>query len=141
MKAIYKNLEITAEFITGMQQSEAFGDKDSKLYCNKFEVSVLNTDTKEQIQFDFFGSHNDYMKGKTELNEKDLLNAFDCFLMDAESGMLSFEDFCSDLGYDEDSRRAERIHKLCEEAGYKLTDLIGSIDCDFVNEFREANEL
>lgn len=141
MKAIYKNLEITAEFITGMQQSEAFGDKDSKLYCNKFEVSVLNTDTKEQIQFDFFGSHNDYMKGKTELNGSDLLNAFDCFLMDAESGYLDFEDFCNDLGYDEDSRRAERIHKACEESGSKLIQLVGPMKYDFINEFREVNEL
>ena len=141
MKAIYKNLEITAEFITGMPQSEVFGDKDSKLYCNKFEVSVLNTDTKEQIQFDFFGSHNDYMKGKTELNENDLLNAFDCFLMDALSGSLSFEDFCGEFGYDQDSRTAERIHKACEEANDKLNDIVNDDIYDFTNEFKEINDL
>lgn len=40
--------------------------------------------------------------------------------MDAACARDSFEDFCSNLGYDTDSRRALRIYLDCQESGHKL---------------------
>ena len=39
---------------------------------------------------------------------------------DAVAGMNDFSDFCSELGYDEGSRRAEKIYKACQKATAKL---------------------
>ena len=39
-----------------------------------------------------------------------------CLQLDARTGEhLLFEDFCSDLGYDPDSRKAERVWRACQE--------------------------
>ena len=138
MKAIYKNLEITAEYIKTLSQNEVWEGSRNGLMTNKFEVTV--TSEHDSITFYFHGSHQDYLNGKIELSEDELLSAFDCFLADAICGDLSFDEFCSQLGYDEDSRRAEKIHKSCEDSFSDFQSLnVGNI-YDFSNEFREAHE-
>ena len=48
-----------------------------------------------------------------------------CLASDANGSDQDFESWAADLGYDPDSRRAERIHKtICRQAG-KLQDLLG----------------
>lgn len=37
-----------------------------------------------------------------------------------------FEEFCADLGYDEDSRTAERVYNACAETYKQLRSLLGS---------------
>lgn len=51
---------------------------------------------------------------------KEVVEAFQCFVSDATSGLQGFEEFCSELGYDTDSRAAERTHKACQLAAKKL---------------------
>jgi hypothetical protein len=70
--------------------------------------------------FDFYASHADYLAGKTELTDSDLLGAFDCILRDAESGQESFNEFCGEFGYDNDSIKALRIWEACKETREKL---------------------
>jgi len=56
-----------------------------------------------------------------EINkESDLLHAFDCFVSDAIAGKNSFEEFCSEFGYDQDSRKAHKIYKACVKSCAKL---------------------
>ena len=43
-----------------------------------------------------------------------------CLLSDATACEQSFRDWCSDYGYDEDSRKAEATYRACQEAGDKL---------------------
>jgi len=92
--------------------------------------------------FLFYGSNHDYMSEKDELDFKGLIDAFASFLDDARYGKLRFEDFCSELGYDEDSRRVEKIHKECAKAHAKVVKLmegtIANLD-DFMID--AANEL
>ena len=51
--------------------------------------------------------------------------------MDAQSGRESFADFCANLGYDEDSRKAEETWRACADiyrsTGADLTEAIGKI--------------
>lgn len=47
-------------------------------------------------------------------------------LSDAECGASSFEDFCAEFGYDEDSRAAERTYHACKAMGPKLRRLLGT---------------
>ncbi len=46
-------------------------------------------------------------------------------LIDARAGELSFEDFCGELGYDQDSRRAEQIWKACNRVAPRVRCLLG----------------
>jgi hypothetical protein len=57
-----------------------------------------------------------------EPTDKDVLP---CLLSDYSVVDESFEDFCANFGYDEDSRKAEKIYKQCVKNGKKLERLFG----------------
>lgn len=125
--------------ITGTYKSTVLGfpNSEDKLYHNEFLVTIKRVlDNGETIKrsFKYYGSVVDYEKHREkqerrlsikdpELNEKDLLFAFRSFIEDAIAGDMSFNDFCGDFGYDTDSRRAEKIHKLCQKSLKKTLDL------------------
>lgn len=52
----------------------------------------------------------------------ELADVLDCLVSDASSVRNSrgFEDWCADLGYDTDSRKAEKTYKTCERQADKL---------------------
>jgi hypothetical protein len=96
-------------------------------------VTVTNTETENEIEFDFWASI-----AKPELeSEYDILNAFYCFISDAISGTYTFEEFCSEFGYDEDSRRAEKIWKECKKSYGKLISIFDGDIYDLANELQE----
>lgn len=48
-----------------------------------------------------------------------------CVLSDASSGEAdSFAEFCAELGYDDDSRKAEKIYAACQQITKKLRQLL-----------------
>lgn len=51
----------------------------------------------------------------------------DCIASDSAGveNARSFEDWCGDYGYDTDSRKAERIFKVCEAQAQKLKNFLG----------------
>jgi len=59
--------------------------------------------------------------------EPDAEGVLNCLFSDSISveNCASFEDWCSDLGYDSDSRKAERIFKVCEKQAEKLKGFLG----------------
>lgn len=108
-------------------------EKNSRPQHNKFRVTVVCNNIKRS--FSYFDSIADYMKGKKELSDSDLQNAFYCFVSDSVSGESSFEDFCSEFGYDSDSRTAEKIWRSCGRLSEKLNVLLPpDVDsCDLLN--------
>lgn len=52
----------------------------------------------------------------------------DCLASDASGADQSFEDWCSDLGYDTDSRSAERTYNAVRQEMYDLRKLLGTAD-------------
>lgn len=96
---------------------------DSSMLHNKFQVRVVNTDTHAGVKFDFYGSYTDCTKDVTVLDAEGLKGALECFLLDAMSGEYSFADFCSEYGYDQDSRAAKKTHKSCVKAAEKFRKL------------------
>lgn len=48
-----------------------------------------------------------------------------CLLMDSSALDLTFEEWCSEMGYDTDSRKAEKIYNLCVENAIKVKRLLG----------------
>jgi len=114
--------------------------KDSKGYHNQFNVSITNMETKKRISFKFYGSIADYQEGKDYIEKSEYPFLVYCFLSDSHSGYNTFDDFCSEFGYDTDSRNAEKIYKLCirsQEKAYKLGIQTESELCDLMNELNE----
>ena len=54
-------------------------------------------------------------------------DVLDCIASDActVENALTFEDFCDELGYDTNSRRAERTHKFCLATRKRLLQFLG----------------
>lgn len=57
-----------------------------------------------------------------ELSAADVLS---CLISDCFAGEQSFEEFCSDMGYDADSRTAERTWKLCASMAPRVRRFLG----------------
>ena len=96
-----------------------------------------------KTSFFFHGSIYDYQNGKAYYKEDQFPFMLYCFLSDSHSGYMSFDDFCGGFGYDTDSRKAEKIHKLCKRSMDKVRKLgIDTEDqlCNLLNELNEKYE-
>lgn len=102
-------------------------DKNSNYVHNHFKIT-LSCDGK-RIYFDFYGFENDFRNKKKELNEEDLKFAFYCFVSDAIYANDSFEDFCANLGYNEEERSSEQIYKVCCKSLSKIEKIL-PVECD-----------
>ena len=99
---------------------------------NNHKVTVKYKGKK--FAFDFWSS----MASPKMKEDSDNINAFYCSLSDAISAKESFSDFCSNFGYDEDSRTAERIYKACEKTLVKVEKVFECDLYDLVNEIQET---
>ena len=130
MKATYKQFEINTVY---------HGDKcwscDNRNYNNHI-VTVKNKENGKTTRFEFWCS---IMHPEFE-SEYDVLNACYCFVSDALSGLYSFDEFCSEYGYDTDSRKAEKVYKACKRAYSKFERVSGFSEDEmygFINELSE----
>ncbi len=129
-KATFKQFEIKASY-KGNKKAEWSQDN-----FNNHMITVTNLETKEKIRFEFWASIAHPML-KTE---HDILNAFYCFVSDAISGNYSFDEFCSEFGYDTDSRQAEKIYRKCIKQYDRLSKIFDGDIYDFANELQEVAE-
>ena len=112
-------IDVTSTFVEWVKGFP--GDKKDINYHGRFKIH-LSTESGSD-SFDFYGSAFNAGKNKTVMNDDDLKNALECIISDALSGIYSFEEFCSEFGYDEDSRRADRAHKACEDTYNRIVAL------------------
>jgi hypothetical protein len=70
----------------------------------------------KRMSFDYFDSINNYLKGVTELRAYDALTCCSSELHCPDT----FEDFCSEFGYDEDSRKDEKTFRALKKFSDKL---------------------
>mgnify|MGYP001022597990 CR=1 FL=1 len=129
MKTTFKNFLINSTFK---------GDKvapwsDKQQNYNNHTITVTNTETEQKISFEFWGS---IMEPEVK-TEDELLHAFYCFISDAVSGNYSFNEFCGEFGYDEDSRKAEKTWKACKKSLEKLNKIYNGDVYDLANELQE----
>lgn len=88
-------------------------------YYNQYKVKVIYKNKSRT--FDYGDSVHNYQQG-IEPNKKDLL---ECLCSDYTSNTDSFTDFCSEFGYDPDSRKVEKIFNDIIKEKQKLNDLFG----------------
>lgn len=106
------------------------------MYHNQFKITV-QTD-KGRRSFNFYGSQQDWSDGVKELDKSALKGALECFISDACAGDQDFENFCDEMGYDHDSRKAEKIHAACVKSLDKFNFLTDNADVyDTVNAINE----
>lgn len=68
-----------------------------------------------------------YNMGSAHTSEPGAASVLSCLISDNESvkNARSFEDWCGDMGWDSDSRRAERTYNACRDLGAKVERLLG----------------
>jgi len=66
-----------------------------------------------------------FYQGLAHKKEPDLKTVLSSLQLDARSGAEGFDDFCSELGYDPDSRKAEAIWKACRKTRDAMQKLLG----------------
>ena len=80
----------------------------------------------------------DYSMGAAHTGSPELADVLHCLLSDAEAGAQSFEDFCADLGYDTDSRKAEKTWQACKVTAVGLNRLFSNSDLHDLRELFEG---
>lgn len=131
VKATFKQFEIKANY-KGTKKAEWSDNRHQNF--NNHMVTIKNIETEQKITFEFWASIAHPVLNK----EYDILNAFYCFVSDAVSGSESFENFCSELGYDSDSRTAEKIYRKCKKQLEKLNRIYDGDIYDLVNELQDV---
>ena len=95
-------------------------------------VITLTDRDNESLSFDFFGSEAD----KSESKDPSKGSILECIASDL-STEEKFEDFCSSLGYDSDSRTAERIFNAVQKQKQNFRAFLGAEQYDeLVNLFQ-----
>lgn len=98
---------------------------------NHFVVTLENENRR--VSFDFFDSVNNFNAGKTEL---DAYSVLACCSGDYHCPE-TFEEFCSEFGYDADSRKAEKTFKACQKQSAKLKKIFDTQE--MVDDLMEIN--
>lgn len=123
IEVIGKRFELRSKLIAS---GVNFPNADTETLHNHFKITVKRIDFLNGIKrsFDFYDSQFNYENGLEDLkDELHLKLTFESFISDCLCGINSFEGFCSEFGYDTDSRKAEKIFKLCKKALDKALDL------------------
>lgn len=68
----------------------------------------------------------DFWQGSAITGEPDVLGVLDCLLSDSGTADNAFEDWCAELGYDTDSRKAEATYRACQKVRENMQRLLGS---------------
>ena len=133
MTTNYKIFKLTSEFLG----DKAWGTDTKNQNYNNHKITVVNTETKKRTSFEFWGS----IANPEIQTEEELLSAFYCFLSDGISAKDTFENFCGKFGYDEDSRKAEKIYNACKNSLKKLERLYDGDLYELINTLQEEHNL
>lgn len=73
-----------------------------------------------------------FSQGSAHTDAPTLEDVLDCLASDAAgiNNAAGFDDWCSEYGYDTDSRKAERIYKACARQGAALARLMDADEFD-----------
>lgn len=86
---------------------------------DKWDVELYYNDTDEEIKVEYrmgTGHHG------AEPEKEDVIQSL---FIDSEAEDLSFEEWCSELGMNDDSIKALKIYKDCKQNAKKLRQLLG----------------
>jgi len=79
----------------------------------------------------------DFFQGSAHTKEPTSYDVLYCVLSDASASDMSFEDFCSEFGYDSNLRESKKLYNACKKLGAKVRKLLGDDFETFTNAERE----
>lgn len=107
-------IKLSAKLVNAKMPSWEGYKKDGPRKNNHFIVTLRKDGCR--ISFDYFDSENNFRAGVKELDAYSVLAScsgdYNC--------PDNFEDFCSEYGYDNDSRKAEKTFAACLKQSAKL---------------------
>lgn len=115
--------------------------------CTQHGVTIVNEPSKPSkewpdmqawrstLAFEGRTYATDFHQGSAHKAPPTAADVLNCLLSDASSveNTGSFEEWCSDFGYNTDSRKAERAYKACEATVAPLREFLGELYETFVN--------
>lgn len=99
-------------------------------HTDKWRVTISRNGKRMQVPF----MQGSFYKGQPPTVEA----VMESVVNDAQYGLDDFDDFCSNLGMDEDSREAMRVWKLCKSIGERLPKVITAEEWEKITEGSES---
>lgn len=111
----YKGKEYTTSYFSGIGHRKLISSvqKDNRGYYNKIFGDFKNEKGACEAQW-------------LKLIPPTLANVMHCLLLDGRSATGTFEDFCGDLGYDSDSRKALETYLACQVTFNGMLKMLGT---------------
>ncbi len=104
------------------------GEGNHKQPQNYHDHKVTISRPGHRVSFDFWGSIiNPKIRTAAELRF-----AVYCFVSDAASGRMEFEEFCSEFGYDSDSIKAMNTWQACRKSTKKCDRMFSAKQQDVI---------
>lgn len=75
-----------------------------------------------------------YSRGSAIKDEPSIFGVFSSLILDYDCGGLSFDEFCSDLGYDEDSREDYKLWRSAKLINVEMFNILGN---DVIDRIRD----
>lgn len=134
METTFKGINLSSRFVG---EKKALFD-DGKYPPSEDRHHVVTAEYNgTEIEFDFYPS----IAHPSIDTEKKLLEAFWCFMSDADSGSMSLDDF-ADAFYGGTGKVSQIVatHKACQKEYYDFLELMGIGDSDFYDKYSELME-
>lgn len=120
----FGNVVMSSRLVDGDYQ---FNGDDSRFnHHYRFQVRIQFNENVRY--FSYWTSFEDWRNGKEELDESDYMNALNCVFSDSYAAQGSFNDFCSEFGYSDDSIKALKTYKECKRLYERLNKLFSGLD-------------
>ena len=134
IKVLNTEFALSAKLVAKGVRFPNTSDRD-RCKHNKYHVTIKTENSERTI--DFYDSHANWESEITELT--DLQNVLYCFISDAVAGDMSFDEFCSEFGYD-DIDTAEEVYRACQEQRERFDDLCDEDLHDMINALNELDD-
>lgn len=128
IKTTFKNFELRA--IHAGEKNPVWKDGQDRTHCHHV-IRVKDMETKKFFSFDYWAS----LANPEIADEKEVLQAFECFLNDCLVATDTLENFTSEFGYEE--KEARRIYAVCGRSLKKMKRIYEGDLYDLYNELNE----
>jgi len=133
------SVETIKQFATalGLKMDVDYADSNPSMSNDNWQANHYKLTIKRKFKLN--GNHLDTRYGFKQMTtffsqgigiqgEPEIPGVLECLQGDCQSAEYSFEDFCGEFGYDQDSRKAFKTYKACGKIKSKLHKFL---DADF----------
>jgi hypothetical protein len=100
----------------------------SPFFARHLHTNRLSIDMEQRLRVTFatgrYADQRDCCMTRTALVPPTLADVLSCLLMDSIAIGYSFDQFCSEFGYDTDSRKAYDTYNACRDAATRLLQIM-----------------